>query len=146
MDKIKRTTGSNKSDDHRSSRIRLLEAIRAVLYDVDPSSAGQTPPPISSLDLIVMIARYAEPHQQMIIWQNNGMFSIELDVPVPTVRSMELVANREAGSLPASAIGRRMHSSVIYRSHLIMAGGVWRKKSISPVEALKLIPESRHQM
>ncbi len=47
-------------------------------------------------------------------------------------------------ALPSVNHNRRKHTAIVYRSHLVMAGGIWYSTSVLAVEALALDPATGH--
>ncbi len=52
------------------------------------------------------------------------------------------VVENQWWTLPAVRNNRRLHASTLYRSHLVMAGGMWGAARITEVEALALDPST----
>ncbi len=89
--------------------VRLFNTICDVLFVPSPASSGSSPAFIPSLDLIKIISRLAEPYEQLVVWQNTLLHSLDLDVyttisgggggggggGVPRVNECRLIAERD---------------------------------------------------
>ncbi len=108
-----------------SFRVQLFTAIRDVLYTTNPSN-GSAAPLIPSLDLIKIISRLAEPHEQLAVWQRSSLHALDVVASSETdarvrVGTVQLIARFEPRiELPPLAMDFCVGSGLV-RS----LGGMW---------------------